>query len=292
MRVDLRVLFVLAALATTPGRLAAQNDMKVLGRRAVSPTVAIKAWNAFGSFTFIGWDKDSVVMRGRVSRSRKVLFAGKKESMMVGAEGSFGDDDASRSDLVVYIPRRAQVYIKSVEADITVTDVSGTFFTTSGNVRVNGSATSISVETIDGNIDLNVNAPWVKAQTSRGHLLLRGAAQDADLSTVGGTMSIASSSVLRGRFSSVDGDIHYAATPARGAIFEFSNHAGAVDLLMPLSTSAAFGLTTVSGDIENGFTNVRPVSASLHSMRISLGRGEAQISVRTFKGVIRLRPQQ
>jgi len=43
--------------------------------------------------------------------------------------------------------------------------------------------------------------------------------------------------------------------------------------------------------IENGFTRVRPTSSTPRSMRISLGRGEAQVTVRTFKGPIRLRSQ-
>jgi hypothetical protein len=144
---------------------------------------------------------------------------------------------------------------------------------------------------MNGALDINVVTPWVKARGGNGHLLLRGEPQDADVSTISGTLSIATSSVLRGQFSTVSGDIHYAAAPSPRAIIEMSSHSGTVELLMPSSSSAALALSTVSGPIENGFTRIRPGASAPRSLRINLGRGDAQVTVRTFKGPIRLRPQ-
>jgi hypothetical protein len=45
------------------------------------------------------------------------------------------------------------------------------------------------------------------------------------------------------------------------------------------------------GRIENQFTQARPIAATPQSVRLSLGRGESQIAVRTFKGTIRIRRQ-
>jgi hypothetical protein len=132
----------------------------------------------------------------------------------------------------------------------------------------------------------------MRARTGQGRLLIRGAVQDVDGSTIDGALDVATPTILRGRFSSVNGDIRYAGSPARGALFEFSNHAGTVDFSLPRSVSSKFELSSVTGSIENGFTQVRPASDGPHSLRLSLGRGEAQVTVRTFKGPIRLRPQQ
>jgi hypothetical protein len=291
MRVERWLIAVSACVVTAVHAAQSQDSGRVLGRRKVLPTVSVKAWNAFGSIRFVGWDKDSIVMRGTVSKSRKRLFTGDSTAVKLGTEGSADDDDTSRSDLVVYLPRRAMIAAKSVAADIVASDVSGWFYTSSGNIRCSGNATSITAESVSGNLDLSVATPWIKAQTGSGHLLLRGAAQDADLSTVGGTLSIATSTLLRGQFSSVLGEIQYAASPAPGSIFEFSNHSGSVDLLLPQAASAALALSSITGPIENGFVNVRPAASAPHSMRINLGRGDAQVTVRTFKGVIRLRPQ-
>jgi DUF4097 and DUF4098 domain-containing protein YvlB len=183
------------------------------------------------------------------------------------------------------------VSARTVDADITASDIGGIFYSAGGSIRLNGQVTSADVESLNGNLDLNVTTPWIKARGGSGHLLLRGQPQDADVSTVSGTLSIAASSILRGQFSSVSGDIHYAAMPLPAAIFEFSNHAGTVDLFMPESTSAALTLSSVTGRIENGFARVRPTTGPSQSVRVNLGRGEAQVSVRTFKGTIRLRSQ-
>jgi hypothetical protein len=144
---------------------------------------------------------------------------------------------------------------------------------------------------MSGNVDLNVVTPWARARTGDGNLLIRGEPQDVDASTIGGTLSIASAAILRGQFGSVSGDVHYAGSPAAAAIFDFSNHSGAIDLLLAKSVSGVFSLSSILGAIENGFSEIRPISSTPHSIRVSLGRGGAQVAARTFKGTIRLRPQ-
>ncbi len=130
-----------------------------------------------------------------------------------------------------------------------------------------------------------------KARTGRGHMVVRGMPQDVDASTVGGPLDVASSSIMRGRFGSVTGDIRYAASPAPGAVFDFSDHAGAVSLLLPRSTSSRLELSSVTGPIANGFAQIRPAGAGAHTLTVRLGAGEAHMAVRTFKGAIRLGPQ-
>ena len=178
-----------------------------------------------------------------------------------------------------------------IPADITGEGTSGWFYSVSGNIRLSGNAKSIEAETMNGSLDLNVTTPWLKARAGHGNILLRGAPEDVDASTIGGTISIATSSVLRGQFSSVAGDIHFAAAPSPHGIFEFSNHSGNVELAMPSNVSATLALSTVSGAIENGFPRVRPTTNGRQAVRLSLGGGDAQITVRTFKGAIRLRAQ-
>jgi hypothetical protein len=273
-------------------------DGPVLGARQTSPTVSIKAWNPTGSIRFVAWDKDSVVVHGAVGRNVKFELSGQGEGMKLGAikltlgvEGHWNDADAAPSQFVVYMPRHGAVSVKTVSADIISDGVGGWFYSVSGSIRLSGQVTSVDAETMDGSLDMNVSTSWVKARAGNGSLLVRGQPQDVDASTVGGTLSIATSSVLRGQFSSVTGDVHFVGDPAPRAILDFSSHSGAVDLLLPQDASAALALSSVSGPIENGFTRVRPTALTPQSMRLNLGRGEAQMTVRTFRGAIRLRAQ-
>jgi hypothetical protein len=164
----------------------------------------------------------------------------------------------------------------------------------SGTIHLSGSATSVEAEAMNGDVTLDVSAPWVRARTGAGRLLVRGAPQDADVSTISGALDVASPAIMRGRFASVSGDIRYVGAPPPGGIFEFSNHAGGVDLALPRASAGLFDLSTISGDIENGLSPLRPVAEEGgrgRSLRLNLGRDGSHVTVRTFKGTIRLRPE-
>jgi len=290
MRAEIRTSIILCIAAGAAQAQRPNADGPMLCGVHADPIIGVKGYVPSGSLRIVGWDRDSVAIRGRVSGTMRSYCGGRNADMKFGVEPSQGTD-AQPTDLVAYVPRGGTVSVKTVDADITATDISGLFYTVGGNIRLAGRATSIEAESMNGNVDLNVTTPWVKARTGRGHLLLRGAPQDADASTISGTLSIASSAILRGEFSTVSGDIHYAAQPASTAIFEFSSHSGGVDLFMPRTTSASLTLSSTSGPIENGFVASRPTSSDRHAVKVRLGAGAAQMTVRTFKGTIRLRPE-
>ncbi len=291
MRGDWRLLLAAALVVGENASAQGPAEGRLLGARAVAPAIAIKAWNALGSIRFIGWDKDSVVVRGTLGRGVRFLLSQDGAAMKLVAEARGPDGSATRSDIVAYVPRTSTVSVKTVSGDITADAVSGWFYTVSGNLRLSGHARSIEAESMNGTLDLDVSCLWVKARTGSGNLLLRGEPETADLSTISGTLSVATSSVLRGQFASVTGDIHYAASPAPSAIVDLSDHSGSVVLLLPADASASLALSSVSGPIENGFSRARAVAATPRSMTVRLGRAEAQLTVRTFKGPIRLLPR-
>ena len=282
------------ALAAFPARAQTAADGIVLGARKVGPTVPLKIYNPAGSVRVMAWDRDSIVVRGP-AKPVGFFFGGSQMALKFGVnEFMFGveeprGDTAKAAHLVVWVPRHSQVAVKTASASIEAHGVSGVFYTVSGTIQVNDTASTIDVESMTGNVDVNASASWLRARTSTGRLLIRGGVQDVDASTTDGLIDVATSAIFRGRFQSVNGDIRFSGSPSNRALFEFSNHSGAVDLVLGRYTSAVFDLTSVTGVIENGLTRVQPVSAGPHSMRLSVGTGEAQVTVRTFKGPIRLR---
>jgi DUF4097 and DUF4098 domain-containing protein YvlB len=286
----------IAALSALPARAQTPADGIVLGARRVGPTVPLKIYNPAGSVRVIAWDRDSVVVRGP-ARPFGFFFGGNPTAIKFGVnEFTFGveeprGDTAKTAHFVVWVPRHSQVNVKTASASIEAHGVSGVFHTVSGTIEVRDTVSTIDVESMTGNVDVNASASWLRARTSTGRLLIRGGVQDVDASTTDGLIDIATSSIFRGRFQSVNGDIRFVGSAANRALFEFSNHSGAVDFVLGRSTSAVFDLTSVTGVIENGLTRVQPVAAGPHSMRLSVGNGDAQVTVRTFKGPIRLRSQ-
>ncbi len=285
-----RLLIAIALVArSAAGQSAA--DGPVLQAHGVDSTVSINLYVPAGSVRLVAWDRDSVVVRGRVSRNAKLFFgAPGRQGVKMGVEGN-SQADSEPSNLVIYMPRRGRVSVRTASASIVGEGVSGSFSSSSGAVRLSGVVSSVEAESMNGSLDLDLTTPFLRARTGDGHLLIRGAPQDVDASTIGGTLDIIAPKVARGQFVSVSGDIHWIGSPARGSVFDFSNHSGAVDLALPSSASVALSLSSVSGPIENGFTRVRPIASPPRTLRFNLGDGDAHVSVRTFKGAIRVRPE-
>ena len=287
----------LASFVAPPVRGQRPRDV-VLEAHRVSPSAPLKIYGVAGSVRLVGWDHDSVVVTAP-TRPPQFYFhhdsGGIKagiDQFRFGIEEARTDSTAKPVSFVVFLPKQSRVWVKTVSAEIDATDVTGFFSTASGAVQLRGAAANLEVESINGNIDINASTAWVRATTGRGRLIVRGTVQDVDASTVDGELDVASSTVMRGRFASVTGDIRYAATPAVGAIFDFSNHSGAVDMAMPRDASASLDLSSVMGTVENSMSQARPAAAGAHSLRLTLGRGDSQMTVRTFKGTVRLRPSQ
>jgi hypothetical protein len=284
----------LLALIALPAVARSQKapQLRVLGAKGAAPDVGLKIFVASGSVRLIAWDRDSIVVRGRIASTGHFYFGGRSRSgYKLGVEPKTHGTSEGPADLVINVPRRAELSVKGVDASISADGVGGWFYTVSGAIKLSGDAARIEAESIRGDVDLDVSAMQVRARTGRGHMVVRGSPEDVDVSTVGGPLDIEASSILRGRFGSVTGDIRYAAAPAPGGIFEFSNHAGTVAMLLPRATSTSLQLSSVTGPIQNGFSQVRPVSAGPHDLSVRLGAGEAHVTVRTFKGAIRLLPQ-
>ena len=283
----------------------AQRDagLKVLGARAATPDVGVKIFVPTGSVRLIAWDRDSIVVRGRVGAGGHFFFARGETnaSYKLGVETRRADASQGPSDFVINVPRRAEISVKTVDATITGEGVGGWFYTVSGAIRLSGDAEHVDAESIRGDVDLDVTSMLVKARTGRGHMTVRGSPEDVDASTISGPLDVESPAIRRGRFSSVTGNVRYAANPAPGSIFDFSDHAGTVDLLVPRSASSRLDLSTVTGFIQGGgplrrddpnsLRQFRPSSAGGQTLTVRLGAGEAHMTVRTFKGAIRLLPK-
>lgn len=281
---------VIGALA--PSRARAQHagaTDPVLRARALRPGSPLKMFIPSGTVRIVGWDRDSIVIRGRVPSSGKLMFGGSDTSgyKLVIEQRDGGELPASH--LVIYVPRRSQLSLKTADARVDATDVSGWFYTVSGRYHIDGAASSLDVEAMSGDIDLEATTPFARAKTGKGRLTIRGSPEDVDASTIGGTLEVAAASIMHGRFGSVTGDIHYGSTMRERSIFEFSTHSGAIDFLLPRDVSARFALTSVDGVIDNGFEQLHPAATGVHTLRVTLGTGGSDVTVRTFKGTVRLR---
>jgi putative adhesin len=264
----------------------------VLGARHLARSAPVKIFDPAGSVRLIGWTRDSLLVRGTVAPEERFYLAGGDDGVKLGVEDRPGLVPPGACDLVVYLPAGAQVSVKTASASIHAHDVSGWLYSVSGAIDVSGAAASLDVESMTGAVAIDAVAPWIRVRTGQGRLRIRGRPQDVDASTISGLLDIDSDAILRAQFTSVAGDIRYAGAPAPGAVFDFSSHSGAVTLALPRDASATLALSSVNGSIENAFVSAHPAALEHRNARVTLGRGEASLTVRTFKGAIRLRARR
>jgi len=286
-----------AALVTAAGVGGAQRPAPdaagtVLGARRLAKGASVKIFNPAGSVRLIGWARDSLLVRGAVASDDRFYLAGTENGVKLGVEDRAGAENPDACELVVYLPAGAQVSVKTASARIAAYDVSGWFYSVSGAIDVSGTASSLDVESMTGAVTIGAESPWVRARTGQGSLRISGRPQDVDASTISGLLDVTSDAILRAQFTSVTGDIRYAGALAPGAVFDFSSHSGVVTLVLPRDVSATLALSSVNGTIENGFVSTHPAALERRSERVTLGHGEASVTVRTFKGAIRLRPRR
>jgi len=284
---------LLAALATLAPDAAAQE--RVNERRALDATGSVKLYSLFGAVRVVGWEHDSVAVTGTLGPGERLHFGGTARGMKVAVESP--EAGAARgARLVVRVPARARVWVKTSGAEITVQGVSGglDLYSVAAPIRVAGSPRELNAEAMDGAITIDGSPDWLRAKTATGAITLRGAANDARLSSVGGAIAVEGGPVTRGAFENVTGSIRYAGGVERGASLTFDTHSGGVELQLPHPVAADFDVTVVADTIENHIvTPARPVAgrdARGRELHFATGESGARVTVRSFKGRVVLRP--
>lgn len=277
--------FVALGVLATPAGAQRTIDQ----RYAAAPTTYIRIHSIVGSVRVTGWDRDSVAVTGTVSETKLDRFAvaaGYEASKM----GFFGEGtDLKPSHLEIRVPAGSQVWVKTANADVTVTGVTGGIdvYSVSGRLEVGGSPREVFVESMAGAVRVAANTRTVRAKTASGDIVVAGVVNDVMATTVSGTVTAEDGAFERGRFESVDGDILYAGEVRRGSWLDFINHSGAIELVVPRATAADFALTLFEGGFQDAF-GVRPTYGGnkLKGQQLSftIGGGGAHVTVRNFKG--------
>jgi hypothetical protein len=273
-------------------------------RRPFEPGGSVRILNPFGRVRVIGWDTDSLAISGTLApQAGRFYAAGSARVYKVGVDVPREAPTPGPAELEVRVPRRASVWVKSATADIQVTGVDGTLDlnSVSGAIHVVGTPQDVIAETMDGAVEVAGGTGRTRVKTVSGGILLRGASEDVGATTLSGAIVVRAvgwqrggTGVQRGSFESVTGDIHFVGDVGRGGVLELESQSGTIEVRVPATTVADFDLLTIGGIITNGLTPATPERRAVgvgYELRFSTGSGGAQVTVRSFKGPIRLQPK-
>ncbi|MBI4499928.1 MAG: DUF4097 family beta strand repeat protein [Gemmatimonadetes bacterium] len=276
----------------------ASAQQRIDRRIALSPDASIRVVNLVGSIKVIGWDKDSLVVTGILppGAGKFFYFGGGGRGAKLGVDVPEGPLANERSDLAVYVPAKAKLWIKAATADIEISDFRGglDLYSVSGSIRVQADPEQVNAESMDGTVEIRGKTSFARVKTASGNITLGGFADEISATTVSGVIAVEDEGFQRARFESVTGDIRFSGTITRGGSLNIESHSGNVDVAVPASTEAEFQVNNFQGTIKNGLTSqqARPVrERGGRELSFVTGLGGADVSIRNFKGSVVLRKQ-
>jgi DUF4097 and DUF4098 domain-containing protein YvlB len=209
-----------------------------------------------------------------------------------GGTSLFGSSDKSEpTDLRLMVPRRADLDIDVVSADVNVEGVASNELSVdavSGDVVVAAAPREADFDSVSGDLNLTVNSSRVSAETVSGDLNLRGRLDgEVDVETVSGRIDVG---VLQSRVqklsgSSVSGDINVATGLATNGRISLDTVSGDINLRLPRNLSANVRGESFSGDLSApGAEIIRPKHGPGASFDHRYGDGDGTVTIETFSG--------
>lgn len=272
--------------------------------RPLDPDGRIEIENLKGLIEVQAWDRPEVRIRGSLGKGvEKLEIEGDRQRLAVrvkypnrGGMGFLSGDTSEPTELRLMVPRRADLEIDSVAADITATGVAPrelSIDSVSGDVGVVGAPVQARIDTVSGDLRLTINSGDVDVESVSGDVDLRGRLDgEIGVETVSGRIEVVvhdESSVRRLAVASVSGDMRFTTALASGGEISAESVSGDIDLRLPRDLSANVHGESFSGDLDAPGAKVNHARHGPgSSFRHTYGNGNGEISLETFSGDARL----
>lgn len=283
------VLAVLAAPALAATPIDETRPLHARGEIEIS--------NLKGSIEVRTWDREEVRITGSLGDGVERLEIGDGgRELSVHVRYPRNSRDSEPTSLVLQVPRWASVEVHSVAAHVDVQGVAGRELeieSVSGRVIAVGAPDEANIESVSGDLRLNLNSRDVEVDTVSGNIMLRGRLSGkVSAESVSGNVDIDTrgEALARLESSTVSGDATLRAAIANGGRFSFESVSGDVRMTLPAASSARVEARTYSGDISapGGDVNRKRLGPGA-SLEHVFGSGSGSISVETFSGDVSLR---
>jgi hypothetical protein len=287
-----------AALAAAPAFAATPINQT----RPLAADGRVSVSNVIGSITVRTWDKPEVQITGSLGKGvEKLVVEGDAHSLDIEVrypEGrNWGWGSSSRNEptqLVVTLPRRAEVEVQAVSADVEVDGVRGRRLevsSVSGDVTVSGSAPrEADFENVSGDMKLWLDTAQLKVQSVSGDVNAHGAITgEVDMESVSGNLSLAARRLERLGVNTVSGDATLNLGLADGGRIDAESLSGDVTLRLPAGTGAQVEMESFSGSIHSPVGKVHEEEHGPgSSLDTRLGDGKGRIHMESFSGDLRI----
>ena len=276
-------MLVTLAVALTLGA-AQQIDTTIAAER--SQRLLVNAYG--GHVTVRSWNRNAVRVEATASGSNRVEVSSSASAMSVRTQGRHGPptNTALRISVPVWMAlslsgvhtnatiqgTRAPISVETVEGEVNVTGGDGLISLRSvqGSVSLHGARGRISVNSVNEDVRVSNSTGEIMAETVNGEIALEG----VDAPTVDA--------------STVNGDISYAGPIRNGGRYALSTHNGDITLTVADGASANVAVSTFNGEFESEFPVPLSGTRKGKGFNFTLGSGSAQVTLESFQGTIQL----
>ena len=297
MRMSFRTRTVLLGSLLALGATAAGAQQRVDIRRAVTPTVAVRVSGSYAELKIVAWNSDSIALSGTLPKGAR-LEGGVGGGTRTPASGAKFWIEPSPADpgggsLVLRVPARARVWVKTDHARISVEGVTGELDLNiiSGNIAVRGDPGQANLESMDGHVTVDGSPAWLRVKTADGNVTVRGSTDDLGITTVSGEVTVRDGDHERARVETVTGGVTFEGNLVRGAHLTIETHSGAIEFASGSGRNLTVDAHSLTGRINNMLSPKRPSpgrDGRGEELALELGNGGAQAILRSFKAGIRL----
>ncbi len=280
------VIGVAVALAGTP------IDETIPAR----PDSEIKIENLAGSVTVTVGRDDQVHVSGTLGENAKRL-AIKTDDEDIDIEVVLPRqvEDIAGTDLVIEVPRGAEVFVETVSANVAIEGVEGKVGveTVSGTVGVDVPAANrrVRLESVSGEMTIVGTVTDLRAESVSGKIDVDGVSGEIEVSTTSGVIEVAGDDLRDVELGSVTGSITLEGDPKGRAEVEIENLSGSVAVYFSEAADAEIRVETFTGAIDSDFeaSLVSEAHGKGEWLRTVVGAGSATVKISTFSGPVQIK---
>jgi DUF4097 and DUF4098 domain-containing protein YvlB len=277
---------VLLTLVTGALALAAFQDSDTSVAVSRGQRLEVNAYG--GEIAVKTWNRNTVRVEASTSGRDRVEISTTATTVSVRTQGRHGPPE--EIELRISAPPwmalnlsgvRTNVKVEGVQAPISVETVEGevqviggigivSLRSVQGAVKVSGAKGRISVNSVNEDVEVARSAGDIMAETVNGAITLEA----VDAATVDA--------------STVNGDIIYNGPIRNGGRYAFSTHNGDITLTVAEGTNATVAVSTFNGEFESEFPVPLSGTRKGKGFTFTLGNGSAQVTLESFQGTIQL----
>ncbi len=261
-----------------------------------SGTVVIS--NVSGEIEVYGWNRNEVRVIGDIGEDvAELRFErdGNRVIVKVILPDRHRHSRDMDAELEIRIPRKSDVEINTVSADITVSDVEGSrrLQSVSGEIETDVFKDDVEAKSVSGDIVVvgHNEAALVTVRTVSGDAEIRDVRGEVEAQTVSGDVDLVLEDVKRLRMRSTSGDMSLRTSLRPDSRLDAETINGEVEIVLSGQINASFDIVTFNGDIDNCFgPEARRTSkyAPGRELRFTEGNSDGRVRIKTLNGGVTL----